>query len=773
MFRCLIALIPSLLVAAVGPESTLLAINGASPASLAVGNAWMALRHIPLNHVVVLRAVPPGSHCSRSAFIAGILDPLRTAVRERGLASQIALVAFAPDFPLAINMGLSDVPPEVGSHGSLTGMMALGSLVLAGTGEWTSLRANTEYQTPEGLIIQPIVPRNLHPEIKAVAACLKAKDYATAETKLLALDQQVPGHAGLLYDLACTQAQLLHPDAALATLTRAVDCGFTDGKWMSADPDLVSLHERAEFTALVTRLATFSVKPPTTAAFVTGPRWLSDVTPDASDRDLLPTMLLGVTSGDGLGVEATIANLTRAVGADGSKPSGTVYCARNGDVRSTTREWAFATVTKTLADTGVTATVIDGVLPKDAPAVAGAVVGSAGFAWADAHSTIVPGAICEHLTSFGGQLWPGAGQTHLTEWLRHGAAGTSGTVDEPFAIQAKFPSPFIHLHYARGLSLIEAFYRSVSSPYQLLIVGEPLCAPWAKPISVNALDPTRAPDSNEMARVEVWLDGHRYATVAPGAPLPASVQPTAGDHDLRLICLPIDATRQPLRILRSLHAAGPALHIVTAPTVALGDTVSVQASMAEATRLRLRGIDGVLAESAGATATLTCPTHRLGLGPVALLVEALAADGTLITQASLTIAVSAPPRLPAINPPAAPTPGPLVTVDGTAHPLTADSEGDTWLKESGLTEHAGSVEAWFRHDHDGLWQAQWLGTRVTAIAIDDQPEVAATPDAWLLLDLAAGWHRVRITVATGPGPCTLRIGSDGTWPLSTKNCVHP
>ena len=50
---------------------------------------------------------------------------------------------------------------------------------------------------------------------------------------------------------------------------------------------------------------------------------------------------------------------------------------------------------------------------------------------------------------------------------------------EPYSIQAKFPHPGIHVHYCRGASLAEAFYQSVNAPYQLLVVGDPLCQPWA------------------------------------------------------------------------------------------------------------------------------------------------------------------------------------------------------------------------------------------------------------------------------------------------------
>jgi hypothetical protein len=44
------------------------------------------------------------------------------------------------------------------------------------------------------------------------------------------------------------------------------------------------------------------------------------------------------------------------------------------------------------------------------------------------------------------------------------------------------------VHYAAGSSLAEAFYQSVTGPYQLLIVGDPLCTPWKRdlPLGVSA-----------------------------------------------------------------------------------------------------------------------------------------------------------------------------------------------------------------------------------------------------------------------------------------------
>ena len=75
-------------------------------------------------------------------------------------------------------------------------------------------------------------------------------------------------------------------------------------------------------------------------------------------------------------------------------------------------------------------------------------LGSPTVPWGSTGSKILPGAIVENFTSYGGVLTKGAGQTPLTDFLRYGAAGSSGTVIEPYAIPNKFPAPAIQVHYA-------------------------------------------------------------------------------------------------------------------------------------------------------------------------------------------------------------------------------------------------------------------------------------------------------------------------------------
>ena len=55
-----------------------------------------------------------------------------------------------------------------------------------------------------------------------------------------------------------------------------------------------------------------------------------------------------------------------------------------------------------------------------------------------ATNTYLPGAVADHLTSYGGQI-PQSGQMSIVRWLEAGATGSFGTVVEPCNYQTKFP----------------------------------------------------------------------------------------------------------------------------------------------------------------------------------------------------------------------------------------------------------------------------------------------------------------------------------------------
>lgn len=102
-----------------------------------------------------------------------------------------------------------------------------------------------------------------------------------------------------------------------------------------------------------------------------------------------------------------------------------------------------------------------------------------------------PGAVADHLTSFGGYLEPVGGglpagnpQMNALRWLEAGLTGSYGTANEPCNILEKFPNTSILLpYYFRGNTLVEAYWKSVSEPGEGVFVGEPLARPWGSRVT--------------------------------------------------------------------------------------------------------------------------------------------------------------------------------------------------------------------------------------------------------------------------------------------------
>lgn len=93
-----------------------------------------------------------------------------------------------------------------------------------------------------------------------------------------------------------------------------------------------------------------------------------------------------------------------------------------------------------------------------------------------------PGALADHLTSYGGQLerLPQSGQMSAVDWLEAGATASYGAVSEPCNHVQKFPHPqLLLLFYAQGMTALEAYWHSVAWPGQGVFIGEPLAAPFA------------------------------------------------------------------------------------------------------------------------------------------------------------------------------------------------------------------------------------------------------------------------------------------------------
>ena len=71
----------------------------------------------------------------------------------------------------------------------------------------------------------------------------------------LRLARLCPRNAEVMYNLACSHAQLQHTADALAALRRAVNLGFDDLDHLISDPDLASIRAHPGFHRLVTEIA--------------------------------------------------------------------------------------------------------------------------------------------------------------------------------------------------------------------------------------------------------------------------------------------------------------------------------------------------------------------------------------------------------------------------------------------------------------------------------------------------------------------------------------
>jgi len=385
---------------------------------------------------------------------------------------------------------------------------------------------------------------------------------------------------------------------------------------------------------------------------------------EAGGSRYLLSAVLGVTDGRGNTRPEILRYLRSAAAADGTKPPGTIYFVTNSDVRTTTRSSVFPATVTALEKLGVKAEVVKGTLPSGKRDVAGLMTGAADLDWPGSGCAVVPGAICENLTSFGGIFTPSAGQTPLSVFLRAGAAGSSGTVIEPYALQAKFPHASIQVHYARGASLVEAFYQSVRSPYQLLVVGDPLCRPWA---SIPVVEAVVAPDARPLEphaplagtvelepratvpgggtadRFELFVDGVRLAQCGLGERLTVDTTQLAdGHHEFRVVAIessPIESQGRWIMPVACANA-GRTLTLDAEPRrVKPSGTVRVSVSGDRLDGVVIFAMGRVLGRTQEGTASIEVPAELLGRGSVTIRATGRAGSGAANSVNAIPVTV--------------------------------------------------------------------------------------------------------------------------------------
>jgi uncharacterized protein (TIGR03790 family) len=222
-------------------------------------------------------------------------------------------------------------------------------------------------------------------------------------------------------------------------------------------------------------------------ATTASPYYDSNSSQPFTDLKMRPSMMLGARS-----LAQAQALIARGVAADGSlagavgTSQGQGYFVRTSDAARSVR-WFDLQTAAALTVPGIALNYINNAAGGSSDVVANQnnvmfyLTGLVSVAQINSNRYL-PGAVADHLTSAGGVLPDGGGQQMpITDWLLAGATASYGTVEEPCNFSEKFPRATVLVsHYARGESLIEAYWKSVQWPGQGLFVGEPLARPWGR-----------------------------------------------------------------------------------------------------------------------------------------------------------------------------------------------------------------------------------------------------------------------------------------------------
>ena len=203
------------------------------------------------------------------------------------------------------------------------------------------------------------------------------------------------------------------------------------------------------------------------------PYFNRDSTRPYGDYEVRPTMMLAATNF----IEAK-ALIDRGVKSDETFPEETAYLLETSDTGRSTRADKFLLIQQFLSNRfRVEFLQQDSITNRD-----DVMFYFTGLPSIPKLNTLefLPGAIADHLTSFGGQLTNGkSGQMSSLRWLEAGATGSYGTVVEPCNFTAKFPEPGLVMDaYLKGATLMESYWQSVLWPGQGVFIGEPLARPF-------------------------------------------------------------------------------------------------------------------------------------------------------------------------------------------------------------------------------------------------------------------------------------------------------
>lgn len=660
-----------------GPENVLVVVNEDSESSLLIANHYIELRNIPSQNVVYLKGIPFKETIDFRTFEQRILRPILIQIEDRKLAGSIDYIVYSSDFPTAIRIRSlvkeffekqkiqDDDKKFFNAEASINALTYFAARSIHAPYTVFELRSNRYYRVGNQQMLRRPFDGPLQKEFqRSIDAFEKPVEDPLFESAVDSLQQMIkrnPGQTALLYWLAKFAAKQGDETAATRWMTRAIGMGLADRFSIQVDPDFASV-KNPVFQGLIKRMSNDGSVVTASRGFRQLYQWapngMLNQIPGQGERYFLSTVL-AVTRNDGNTEAEALLQMKRSVEADFTNPRGVFYFTDTKDPRTNTRKSQFQDAVNALQDMGQRGEIVTSALPESKNAVLGLSSGEAVFDFGASGSTIVPGAICENLTSLGGRLGVVGGQTKLSEFLRYGAAGSMGTVTEPYAIPYKFPHAMMHVHYARGCSLAESFYQSIYGPFQTLIVGDALCQPFATQprVAVEGVDPDemisgirelRFDDSDSPVRVagmELFVDGVLRRRDGSLDPIEFDTALLSdGYHEIRVVFVAANRIETTGRVLLPVEVdnEGKRCSLQTdTPAYLIDDTLSVSVAAKGAVSIRITQNGRLLAEVPGEKGSVEIEARQLGRGPTKLRAIATI-DDQEISSVPVSVRVNGP-----------------------------------------------------------------------------------------------------------------------------------
>jgi uncharacterized protein (TIGR03790 family) len=377
--------------------------------------------------------------------------------------------------------------------------------VIVAEGDALSEAIAADYQAARGIPAANVIRVKLSTGVDAISAA----DFALLKAEI---DAKLP--AGVQASLLTWTAPWKVTGSCAMSITSAIALGF-DAKYCASS----------------------------CAATAASPLYDSESSAPWTDYKIRPSMMLGARTR-----AAAKTLIDRGVSADASYPAGDGYFLRTTDAARSVRY----TDQQALPARWVGKLQLN-YLDNSAGTSVNSLVGKANVLFyftglakvPDIPSnSFLPGAVADHLTSYGGVLASSNGQMPITDWLDGGATASHGAVEEPCNFTQKFSRASVLIdQYWRGATLIEAYWKSVEWPGQGLFVGEPLAQPFrdVPSFSVDAgeyLITTRA-----LRPAGRYTLDYRISTAGAWTNLASFSNATAQAQPLRAPLPPADATQ--------------------------------------------------------------------------------------------------------------------------------------------------------------------------------------------------------------------------------------